>query len=79
MGSWDLHLVRQNRDRVTKPLVIRRELESSAKDGDSPVGDGKGTLGGIPSSPEHVKFWANLRGPSRKAKYTPATDSEQVP
>ena len=27
------------------------------------------------SNPEHVKFWANPRGPSRKAKYYRETDS----
>ena len=31
------------------------------------------------SKPEHVKFWPNLRGPSRKAKYSRETDSEPVP
>jgi len=28
---------------------------------------------------EHVKFCVNLRGPSRKAKYSWISDSEEVP
>lgn len=32
-----------------------------------------------PSSMEHVKFRVNLRGPSRKAKYSWMSDSEIVP
>ena len=31
------------------------------------------------SNPEHEKFRANYRGPSRKAKYYRETDSEPVP
>ena len=34
---------------------------------------------GIPSSAVHVKLCANLSGPSDKAKYSSATDSELVP
>ena len=34
---------------------------------------------GIPSSTVHVKLCANLSGPPDKAKYSLATDSEQVP
>jgi hypothetical protein len=33
----------------------------------------------IPSSTEHEKFCTNPPGPSGKAKYCLATDSEQVP
>ena len=33
---------------------------------------------GILSTTQHVKVSPNLRGPSRKAKYSLATDSEQV-
>ena len=32
----------------------------------------------ILSSTEHEKFCVNLRGPSRKAKYSLETDSERV-
>ena len=33
----------------------------------------------IPSRTEHVKLRLNPGGPPPKAKYTPMTDSEQVP
>ena len=33
---------------------------------------------GILSNAEHVKFCANLPGPSGKAKYSRETDSERV-
>ena len=36
-------------------------------------------LRGILSSAGHVKSCVNLRGPSRKAKYSRETDSEPVP
>lgn len=35
-------------------------------------------LSGILSRTQHVKVSPNLRGPSRKAKYSLVTDSEQV-
>jgi len=34
---------------------------------------------GVPSTTGHVKSGGNLRGPSRKAKYSLVTDSEPVP
>ena len=37
------------------------------------------TLRSILSRTGHVKSCLNLRGPSRKAKYSLVTDSEQVP
>ena len=44
--------------------------------GDSPVrGRGKGSIRHL-SKTQHVKVSLNLRGPSRKAKYSLATDSE---
>ena len=53
-------------------------LESSARAGDSPVCDkGKRTIRYL-SRTRHVKASLNLRGPSRKAKYSLATDSAQV-
>ena len=46
--------------------------------GESPV-RGRGTGGcGFLSRAGHVKAGSNLRGPSRKAKYSLATDSEPV-
>ena len=52
-------MVRQNRHRVTKVIVNRRELESSAIVGDSPVGENDDSLGEHPSKPEHVQFRLN--------------------
>ncbi len=53
-------------------------LESSTTVGDSPVGDkGKRTSRYL-SRTRHVKASLNLRGPSRKAKYSLATDSAPV-
>jgi hypothetical protein len=44
--------------------------------GDSPVGEwGRRTIRHL-SKTQHVKVSPNLRGPSRKAKYSLATDSE---
>ena len=46
--------------------------------GDSPVsGKGKRTIRHL-SRTVHVEDGSNLRGPSRKAKYSLATDSERV-
>ena len=57
----------------------RTELESSAKEGDSPVSEINNSPSGILSTTEHLKFCGNLGGPSSKPKYSPATDSELVP
>ena len=58
----------------------RKALESAAAEGESPVRE---TGPYMPrrhlSNAEHEKCCANLRGPSRKAKYYRETDSEQVP
>ena len=54
-------------------------LESIVIEGDSPVGEILQTPYGILSTAGHVKSCRNLRGPSRKAKYSLMTDSEQVP
>ena len=53
-------------------------MEIRAKDGDSPVSESKQKSSRILSNPEHEEFWVNLRGPSRKAKYSRETDSEPV-
>ncbi len=50
-----------------------------AIEGDSPVCKTLKSSKGIPSTPEHEKFWRNLGGPPSKAKYKPSTDSELVP
>jgi len=49
-----------------------KQLESCAKDGESPVDDSGRQPSGILSIAE------NQRGPSRKAKYSRETDSEPV-
>ena len=48
-------------------------------EGDSPVNEMIKPLEDILSRAEHEKLCLNLRGPSRKAKYSQVTDSEQVP
>ncbi len=49
------------------------------KEGDNPVIEMQKTLEDFLSRAEHVELCLNLRGPSRKAKYSLVTDSEQVP
>ena len=48
-------------------------------EGESPVYEILKTLKGILSTAGHEKSCRNPRGPSRKAKYSLVTDSEQVP
>ena len=57
----------------------RSDLERSAEEGKSPVGEIDCTPMSILSTAEHEKFRRNPRGPSRKAKYSLVTDSEPVP
>ncbi len=54
-------------------------LERPAKEGDSPVGENADLSSGILSTAGHVKPRGNPPGPSGKAKYSLATDSELVP
>lgn len=54
-------------------------MESTIKEGDNPVTENETTLGSILSTAGHEKSRRNLRGPSRKAKYSSVTDSEPVP
>ncbi len=49
------------------------------EEGDSPVNEIFKSLLDFLSRAGHVKSCLNLRGPSRKAKYSLVTDSEQVP
>ena len=51
-------------------------MERPATDGDSPVGEKKWSPERYLSKSGHVKPGLNLRGPSRKAKYSLTTDSE---
>jgi hypothetical protein len=55
-------------------------LERSTIEGDSPVTEKGGiSVHVLLSTMGHVEPCGNLGGPPPKAKYTPATDSEQVP
>ena len=49
------------------------------EEGDSPVNEMFKSLLEFLSRAGHVKSCLNPRGPSRKAKYSLVTDSEQVP
>ena len=53
-------------------------LESPVKEGDNPVPVTKSFLEDHLSRAGHVESCLNLRGPSRKAKYSQKTDSEPV-
>ena len=65
---------------VTNPQVSRSELESSAIEGESPVGESfADSLELFLSTMGHVKPYGNLGGPSSKAEYSLPTDSEPVP
>src|SRR5215510_2563363 len=57
----------------------RRRCESSAREGDSPVRKTPKSPRSIPSTAGHEKPRGNLGGPSAKAKYYLANDSEPVP
>ena len=50
-------------------------METPTIEGDSPVSDSGPSLEGYLSRSGHVKPGLNLRGPSRKAKYSLMTDS----
>ena len=54
-------------------------MEKAGKEGDTPVTEIRGGPRGILSNTAHVKRRMKQRGPPRKAKYSLATDSEQVP
>ena len=59
-----------------------KEVEPAGKraiEGESPVHESFVKPSDILSKSGHVKSWPNLRGPSRKAKYSRETDSEPVP
>ena len=54
-------------------------MELPAIEGDRPVVESTRKPSGIPSKAVHVKHCSNPPGPPGKAKYSLATDSEQVP
>src|SRR5690242_12082862 len=61
---------------VTKPVPSRTSLECLTTGGESPVcGRNRSPVRHL-SRAQHVKVGPNPRGPSRKAKYSLATDSE---
>ena len=68
------HLIRSYK--ITLQL---NNLERLAGEGESPVSEIKQTPRCILSTAGHEKSCRNQRGPSRKAKYSLLTDSEQVP
>ena len=54
-------------------------LERPIREGNNPVGERVKRAGGIPSTAGHEKPRGKQGGPPPKAKYSLATDSEQVP
>ena len=60
---------------VSKFPTSRTALEWAATEGESPVGGSREPPVGSLSRAEHVKLGSKRRGPSRKAKYSLATDS----
>ena len=64
---------------MSKALDSGTSLERATIAGDSPVGERRGPPIRSLSKAQHVKVSPNPRGPSRKAKYSLATDSELVP
>ena len=63
---------------VTKPFPSRSVLERTTVEGESPVSGRRRSPVRHLSRAEHVEVGSNQRGPSRKAKYSLATDSERV-
>ena len=68
------HLIRSY-----KIALQQNNLERLTKEGESPVDEMKQSLRCILSTAGHEESCRNQRGPSRKAKYSLLTDSEQVP
>src|SRR5438045_9207147 len=56
-----------------------KRMENRSIEGDRPVIENPSTPRDFLSNTMHVKLRMNLRRPRRKAKYSLATDSEQVP
>ena len=57
----------------------RRRLESCGREGNTPVDETQIGPSGILSTAGHVEPGGKQGGPPPKAKYSLATDSEQVP
>jgi hypothetical protein len=60
-------------------IFSRSELESSGIGGKTPVDEKKSDLESILSTAGHEESRGKQGGPPPKAKYSLATDSEQVP
>ena len=56
-----------------------KRMESRSIEGERPVTDNQATSSGTLSNAMHVKLRMNPHRPRCKAKYSLATDSEQVP
>ena len=68
-----------NPEELQSSTLAQAVLESSAVEGDSPVGENvRVSSCWFPSKAGHVEARSNQGGPSPKAKYYLATDSEQV-
>ena len=66
-------------DESQSSTLAEAVLESSAVEGESPVGESvRVSSGRFPSKAGHVEARSNQGGPSPKAEYYLATDSEQV-
>ena len=59
--------------------IIKTGWKAGPKERDRRVDKIPTPPSGIPSNAVHVKLCMNLSGPPDKAKYSLATDSEQVP
>ena len=68
------HLIRSY-----KIALQLNNMERLTREGESPVSEMKQSLRCILSTAGHEESCRNQRGPSRKAKYSLLTDSEQVP
>lgn len=78
-GSWDHSGGITDLQGVTKHHVSRTGLESRIIEGENPVSENVMTPEWHPSTAGPEKSRGNLRGPSRKAKYSLVTDSGTVP
>ena len=58
--------------------VIRRDLESPAGEGESPVRENRSGTGSIRSTVRHVEAGRKKGGPPPKAKYYSVTASEST-
>ena len=79
LARWGCRACLASMPASQQPVDKSNDLERSAIDGDSPVGDRRLARDRYLSIAGHVKSRENLRRPFRKAKYSLVTDSEPVP